>query len=32
MKHLLNVCNINGAKVEPFPIAVTRCHFKEEQK
>jgi hypothetical protein len=29
MKHLLNICNINGAEVEPFPIAVTRYHFKE---
>ena len=29
MKHLLNICNINGAEVEPYPIAVTRYHFKE---
>ena len=29
MKHLLNICNINGAEVEPFLIAVTRYHFKE---
>jgi hypothetical protein len=27
MKHLLNICNINGAEVEPVPIAVTRYHF-----
>ena len=31
MKHLLNVCNINGAEVEPAPIAVTKYHFKEVQ-
>jgi hypothetical protein len=31
VKHLLNICNINGAEVEPFPIAVTRYHFKEAQ-
>jgi hypothetical protein len=29
MKHLLNICNINGAEVEPFPMAVTRYHSKE---
>jgi hypothetical protein len=29
MNHLLNICNINGAEVESFPIAVTRYHFKE---
>ena len=28
-KATLKVCNINGAEVEPFPIAVTRYHFKE---
>jgi hypothetical protein len=31
MKHLLNICNINGAEVEPFPILVTMYHFKEER-
>ena len=30
MNHLLNICNINGAEVEPFPIAVTRSRFKED--
>jgi hypothetical protein len=29
MKHLLNICNINGAEVEPFPVLVTRHRFKE---
>ena len=29
MNHLLNICNINGAEVEPFPIAVTKMRFKE---
>jgi hypothetical protein len=29
VNHLLNICNINGAEVEPYPIAVTRYHFKE---
>ena len=29
MKHLLNICNINGAEVEPHPILVTKYHFKE---
>ena len=29
MKHLLNICNINGAEVEPYPIAVTKSRFKE---
>jgi len=29
MKHLLNICNINGEEVEPFPIAVTKSRFKE---
>jgi hypothetical protein len=24
-----NVTKINGAEVEPYPIAVTRYHFKE---
>jgi hypothetical protein len=28
MKHLLNICNINGAEVEPVDV-VTRYHFKE---
>ena len=27
MKHLLNICNINGAEVEPYPIAVTKSRF-----
>lgn len=31
VKHLLNICNINGAEVEPVSISVTRYHFKEEQ-
>ena len=31
MNHLLNICNINGAEVEPYPIAVTKSRFKEEQ-
>ncbi len=31
MKHLLNICNINGAEVEPFCVKVTRYHFKEVQ-
>ena len=30
MKHLLNICNINGAEVEPVDV-VTRYHFKEVQ-
>lgn len=29
MKHLLNICNINGAEVEPYPIAVTKSRFGE---
>lgn len=29
MKHLLNICNINGAEVEPYCIAVTKSRFKE---
>lgn len=29
MTHHGKICNINGAEVEPFPIAVTRYHFKE---
>ena len=28
MKHLLNICNINGAEVDPFPIAVTKSRFR----
>ena len=32
MKHYGDVSKISGAEVEPFPIAVTRYHFKEEQK
>ena len=24
-----NICNINGAEVEPYPIAVTKSRFKE---
>lgn len=31
MKHLLNICNINGAEVEPDPIAVTKSRFKDVQ-
>jgi hypothetical protein len=31
MKHHGNICKINGAEVEPFPILVTMYHFKEEQ-
>lgn len=30
MNHLLNICNINGAEVEPVPILATKYHFKEE--
>jgi len=30
MKHLLNICNINGAEVEPFCVKVTKYRFKEE--
>lgn len=30
MKHLGNVTKINGADVEPFPIAVTKSRFKED--
>jgi hypothetical protein len=29
MKHLLNVCNINGAKVEPYCMAVTKKLWSE---
>ena len=29
MNHLLNICKLNGAEVEPAPIAVTKYHFKE---
>ena len=29
MKHYGDVSNIDGAEVEPVPIAVTRYHFKE---
>jgi hypothetical protein len=29
MKHLLNICNINGAEVEPVPIAVTKSRLGE---
>jgi hypothetical protein len=31
MNHLLNICNINGAEVGPYPIAVTKSRFKEVQ-
>lgn len=31
MKHYGDVSKINGAEVEPFPIAVTRYRFKEAQ-
>ena len=27
MNHLLNICNTNGAEVEPYPIAVTKSRF-----
>ena len=27
----LNICNINGAEIEPYPIAVTKSRFKEVQ-
>jgi len=27
MKHHLNVTKINGAEVEPYPIAVTKSRF-----
>jgi hypothetical protein len=30
MKHLGDICKINGAEVEPFPIKVTKYHLKEE--
>lgn len=30
MKHLGDICKINGAEVEPVPILVTKYHFKEE--
>jgi len=30
MKHHGNICKINGAEVEPFPIAVTRYRFGKE--
>ena len=29
MKHHGNVTKINGAGVEPYPIAVTKSRFKE---
>lgn len=29
MKHYGNVTKINGAEVEPYPIAVTKSRFKE---
>lgn len=29
MKHHGNICKINGAEAEPFPIAVTKSKFKE---
>jgi hypothetical protein len=32
MNHLLNICNINGAEVEPFPIAVTKSRFRDNDK
>ena len=31
MKHYGDVININGAEVEPFPIAVTKSRFKGVQ-
>ena len=27
MKHLGDITKINGAEIEPFPIAVTKFHF-----
>lgn len=27
MNYLLNICNINGAEVEPVPIAATKSRF-----
>lgn len=30
MVHLGDICKINGAEVEPFPIAVTKKHFQVE--
>jgi hypothetical protein len=32
MKHHGNVTKINGAEVEPYPIAVTKSRFKEGNK
>ena len=31
MKHYGDVSNINGAEVEPVPIAVTKSRFEGEQ-
>lgn len=31
IKHLGDICKINGAEIEPFPIAVTKKHFPEEE-
>jgi hypothetical protein len=28
MNHLLNICNINGAEVEPFCVKVTSRRFE----
>ena len=30
MKHLGDICKINGAEIEKFPIAVTKLMFQEE--
>ena len=31
MNHLLNICNIDGAEVEPFCVKVTKYRFKEDK-
>jgi hypothetical protein len=31
MKHLGDITKINGAEIEPFPIAVTKMRFKEDE-
>ena len=30
MTHLGDICKINGAEAEPYPIKVTKYHFKED--
>ena len=32
MIHHGNICNINGAEVEPYPIAVTKSRFERRTK